>query len=73
MKESSLTTNKNAHFIERIGCFSFVPHYFIITKNDTIMKKILFIAALLCLLITTTPVSAQLIIRNNGHAEIGFK
>ena len=73
MKESSLTTNKNSHFIERIGCFSFVSHYFIITKNDTIMKKILFIAALLCLLVTSTPVSAQLIIRNNGHAEIGFK
>ena len=37
------------------------------------MKKILFIVALLCLLVSTTPVSAQLIIRNNGHAEIGFK
>ena len=37
------------------------------------MKKILFIAALFSLLVSTTPVSAQLIIRNNGHAEIGTK
>lgn len=35
------------------------------------MKKFLFIAALLCLLVSTNQVSAQLIIRNNGHAEIG--
>ena len=37
------------------------------------MKKFLFIAALFSLLVSTTPVSAQLIIRNNGHAEIGTK
>ncbi len=37
------------------------------------MKKVYYIAALLCLLVTTNQVSAQLIIRNNGHAEIGTK
>lgn len=37
------------------------------------MKKIIFIAAVLCLLVSTNQVSAQLIIRNNGHAEIGTK
>lgn len=37
------------------------------------MKKTIFIAALLCLLVSTNQVSAQLIIRNNGHAEIGTK
>ena len=37
------------------------------------MKKLIFIAALLCMLVTTNQVSAQLIIRNNGHAEIGAK
>jgi hypothetical protein len=35
------------------------------------MKKNIFLAALLCMLVTTNQVSAQLIIRNNGHAEIG--
>ena len=34
------------------------------------MKKILFMAVL-CLLASASPVSAQLIIRNNGHAEVG--
>jgi len=34
------------------------------------MKKFLFFA-LLCLLASASPVSAQLIIRNSGHAEIG--
>ncbi len=34
------------------------------------MKKFL-ILAVLCLLASASPVSAQLIIRNNGHAEIG--
>ena len=34
------------------------------------MKKY-FILAVLCLLVSASPVSAQLIIRNNGHAEIG--
>ena len=35
------------------------------------MKKFLFFAALCCMLATANQVSAQLIIRNNGHAEIG--
>ncbi len=35
------------------------------------MKKLLFMAALFCLLASASPVSAQLIIRNSGHAEIG--
>lgn len=34
------------------------------------MKKLLFIAVI-CLLASANPMSAQLIIRNNGHAEIG--
>ena len=34
------------------------------------MKKI-FILAVLCLLASASPMSAQLIIRNNGHAEVG--
>lgn len=34
------------------------------------MKKF-FILAVLCLLVSASPVSAQLIIHNNGHAEIG--
>jgi hypothetical protein len=34
------------------------------------MKKFIFLAVL-CLLASASPVSAQLIIRNNGHAEIG--
>ena len=37
------------------------------------MKKVYYIAALFSLLVSTTPVSAQFIIRNNGHAEIGVK
>ena len=36
------------------------------------MKKLLFMAALFCLLASASPVSAQLIIRNSGHAEIGI-
>lgn len=36
-----------------------------------IMKKFLFIMAAICLLASSSQVSAQLIIRNNGHAEIG--
>lgn len=36
------------------------------------MKNVLFtLAAIICLLATANHVSAQLIIRNNGHAEIG--
>ena len=36
------------------------------------MKKILLLAALICLLVNiTNPMQAQLIIRNSGHAEIG--
>ena len=35
------------------------------------MKRILFLAALFCLLASTNPVSAQLIIRNSGHVEVG--
>ncbi len=35
------------------------------------MKKILFLAALFCLLAGTNQLNAQLIIRNSGHAEIG--
>ena len=35
------------------------------------MNKILSLAALFCLLVSTSPVSAQLIIRNSGHAEVG--
>ncbi len=35
------------------------------------MKKILSLAVLFCLLVSASQVSAQLIIRNNGHAEIG--
>ena len=34
------------------------------------MKKII-ILAIICLLASASQVSAQLIIRNNGHAEIG--
>lgn len=34
------------------------------------MKKLLFLAVI-CLLASASPVSAQLIIRNSGHAEIG--
>ena len=33
--------------------------------------KNLIILAVLCLLASASPVSAQLIIRNSGHAEIG--
>ena len=35
------------------------------------MKKYLLMAVFGCLLATATHVNAQLIIRNNGHAEIG--
>ena len=35
------------------------------------MKKILSLAVFFCLLAFANPVNAQLIIRNNGHAEIG--
>ena len=35
------------------------------------MKKFLMMAVLFCLLTSVNPVSAQLIIKNNGHAEIG--
>ena len=35
------------------------------------MKKIYFILAVICLLASSSQMSAQLIIRNNGHAEIG--
>lgn len=35
------------------------------------MKKIMFMAALFCLLASANPMSAQLIIKNNGRAEIG--
>ena len=34
------------------------------------MKK-LFLMAIICLLASASPVSAQLIIRNSGHAEVG--
>ena len=34
------------------------------------MKKLIFLAVL-CLLASASPMSAQLIISNNGHAEIG--
>ena len=36
------------------------------------MKKIYFILAVICLLASSSQMSAQLIIRNNGHAEIGI-
>lgn len=35
------------------------------------MKRIKILAVLFCLLASASPVSAQLIIKNNGHAEIG--
>lgn len=35
------------------------------------MKQIHFLAALICLLASASPASAQLVIRNGGHAEIG--
>jgi hypothetical protein len=36
------------------------------------MRKTFFlIASVICLLVTTNTVSAQLVIRNNGHAEVG--
>jgi hypothetical protein len=35
------------------------------------MLKFKFLAALICLLATANHMSAQLIIRNNGHVEIG--
>ncbi len=35
------------------------------------MKKTLYMAVFICLLAFANPMSAQLIIRNNGHAEIG--
>ena len=35
------------------------------------MKKLLSILAVFCLLASSSHVNAQLIIRNNGHAEIG--
>lgn len=35
------------------------------------MNKIIYLAALFCLLATASQVNAQLIIRNNGHAEVG--
>lgn len=35
------------------------------------MKKLLFVAVLFCLLASASQVSAQLVIRNSGHAEIG--
>ena len=35
------------------------------------MKKNLILAALFCLVAMATPMSAQLIVRNSGHAEIG--
>ena len=35
------------------------------------MKKILFLAAIFCLLASANQINAQLIIRNSGHAEIG--
>ncbi len=37
------------------------------------MKKYLLMAVFGCLLAFANPMSAQLIIRNNGHAEIGVK
>ncbi len=36
------------------------------------MKKIIYFLAVICLLASASQVSAQLIIRNNGHAEIGI-
>ena len=35
------------------------------------MKKTKIMAVLFCLLASASQVSAQLIIRNNGHAEVG--
>ena len=35
------------------------------------MKKIKVMAVLFCLLACASQMSAQLIIRNNGHAEVG--
>lgn len=35
------------------------------------MKRIIFLAALFCLLAGASQLNAQLIIRNSGHAEIG--
>lgn len=35
------------------------------------MKNIKFMAVLICLLACASQVNAQLIIRNNGHAEVG--
>ena len=35
------------------------------------MKKFYFLAALFCLLAMASPMNAQLVIRNSGHAEVG--
>lgn len=35
------------------------------------MKNLSFLAVIFCLMVTTNQVSAQLIIRNSGHAEVG--
>ena len=35
------------------------------------MKKLFLLAVLFCLMASVSPVNAQLIIRNNGHAEVG--
>ena len=40
-------------------------------QNFCNMKKIYFFLAVICLLASSSQMSAQLIIRNNGHAEIG--
>lgn len=37
------------------------------------MKHLSFLAAIVCLLVVSNQVSAQLIIRNSGHAEVGVK
>ncbi len=34
-------------------------------------KSFIFLTAIICLMLASTPADAQLIIRNNGHAEIG--
>ena len=35
------------------------------------MKRFYFLAALFCLLAMASPMNAQLVIRNSGHAEVG--
>lgn len=55
---------------DEMGIFLKSTNIFLLIKHF-IMKKTLFLAVIFCLLASASPVSAQLIIRNNGHAEVG--